>query len=297
MEQYVAVQFNATGVFGYSFRRGKTERFCISYLVTPNPDVTLSGFHQELYHRNYDGDITLVSGVRRNFTDSSGNIRGYYEYTGQKEFNIVAGAVKARVYAFCDGWRVFAEGVQAAELVRLPISERKRFEENGYEMESRFLVNIFGVVDFSIYPYIMAIPVLGFSWRGNEIAERTEAVSMEKICEAFYFDDPDRAFEHIDGNYDVVADYGEKCNGHSLYTWDDGGRMLAKCRICGGYILIQKSEFHGMEDDAYYREFIPVKSEEQAAEINRDYGGYELETKYPERYLIADPGKKPHWSV
>ena len=78
-KQYVGIRYNATGVSGYSFRKDGTEVFRVSCPVMPKPDILLSGFGKTLWHRNYDGQITLCPGVRRNVTDESGSVRGYYE--------------------------------------------------------------------------------------------------------------------------------------------------------------------------------------------------------------------------
>lgn len=119
---------------------------------------------------------------------------------------------------------------------------------------------------------------------------------MDKMCEAFLLEDPVKASEHILGNYEVVINYGDELNGNRLYVWDDGCRLLARCKKCGGFILIQVSECHGMEDDTRYRDYIPVDSKESADKINEEYSGYALESESGIRYLIADPGIKPHWS-
>lgn len=93
-------------------------------------------------------------------------------------------------------------------------------------------------------------------------------------CKAFDIEDRKEALEHIE--MDIIKDYGDYAYGHCLYTWDDGKRLLAKCRKCGGYILIQKSEFHG-SDDSYYTDYFAVEDEEDAEEKNRLYDGFQLE--------------------
>lgn len=162
VKQYIGIKYNATGIFGYSFREGGTELFHISCPALPNPDIALAGFQKKLWHRNYDGQITLAPGVRRNVVDESGKMQGYYRYVGINEFDIVIEKATARVRAFEDGWSVFIETTPVAEILRLTESERNRFEENGYDMEERFQVNILEDTDFSLYPYIMAIPILRF---------------------------------------------------------------------------------------------------------------------------------------
>jgi len=106
---------------------------------------------------------------------------------------------------------------------------------------------------------------------------------MGKECIAFKEHDVVKAWNHMD--YDVVADYGDYAYGHYLHCWDDGKRFLAKCRNCGGYILIQKSEYHGMRDDDYYTDYFPVEGAEDAETFNRRYDGFAMEQNFTERYI------------
>lgn len=116
---------------------------------------------------------------------------------------------------------------------------------------------------------------------------------MNKHCEAFDMKDPIEAYNHM--RPQMIIDYGSYAYGHALHTWDCGFRILSRCRTCGGLILIQDSEFHGIDDDDY-TDYIPVDSEEDADELNRKYNGYELETKIGRRYLMKDNDDAPHWS-
>jgi hypothetical protein len=117
---------------------------------------------------------------------------------------------------------------------------------------------------------------------------------MVKICKAFEMKDARAAREHMD--YEIIKDYGDYAYGHYLHTWDDGKRLLARCKNCGGYILIQSSEFHGAyDDDDYYVDFFPVESPEQADELNRLYSGFEIESSFPSRYLMMT-NLQLHWS-
>lgn len=106
---------------------------------------------------------------------------------------------------------------------------------------------------------------------------------MEKECMAFQFRDAKEAKQHM--NYDIVKDYGDYAYGHPLYCWDDGKRYLARCRNCGGYVLVQKSEFHGIQDD-YYTDYFPVSGAEEAEEWNRLYDGGAIERFFTKRYLM-----------
>lgn len=117
---------------------------------------------------------------------------------------------------------------------------------------------------------------------------------MEKACVGFSMDDVSQAFEHM--QLEIVKDYGDYAFGHSLHTWDDGKRMLARCKTCGGYILIQKSEFHAFSDsDSYYTEYIPVDGADEAQKLNRRWSGSEIEARFPSRYLCMT-NLRLHWS-
>ena len=102
--------------------------------------------------------------------------------------------------------------------------------------------------------------------------------------------DPVEAYKHIRIN--VVRDYGDYAYGHPLYVWDDGRRILGKCIHCGGYVLIQKSEFHSFTDapDGYYTDYFPVSSLEEADELNRKYDGFAIEREFQGRYLMETNG-------
>ena len=162
MRRLIGIQYCTTGAFGYSFREDGTEWCNIGCLSLLNPDISVSGSGQELWHRDYDRDMTLVPGVRRNFIDQSGYVRGYYTYTGQNKFDITTENELAHVEGNDHGWRVFKAGKLVALVHHLPQSERTQFEENGFDMETRFLIDILDTVDVLFYPYIMAIPVLAF---------------------------------------------------------------------------------------------------------------------------------------
>ncbi len=117
-----------------------------------------------------------------------------------------------------------------------------------------------------------------------------------KRCELFNTADLEEAVSHLDP--EIVKDCGSDAYGHPLHTWDDGGRVLARCRKCGGYILIQRSEFHSFSDDdgdSYYTDYFPVDSEKEAEELNRRYNGFEIERAFKERYLCRSD-LVYHWS-
>ena len=109
------------------------------------------------------------------------------------------------------------------------------------------------------------------------------------------YTDPKEAYKRL--KYVKVKDYGDYQYGHNLHTWDDGGRVLGKCINCGGFLLIQSSEYHSFSDapDSYYTDFFPVSSAEEADELNRKYDGYEIEREYKDRYLMETNGSL-RWS-
>ena len=118
---------------------------------------------------------------------------------------------------------------------------------------------------------------------------------MRKKCQAFTLKDAQAAWSHLD--FEIVEDYGDRAYGHFLHTWDDGKRMLARCRTCGGFILIQKSEFHSFsdDDDSYYTDYFPVEDEKEADYLNKMYDGFAIEKAFPKRYLCMTNGRL-HWS-
>lgn len=104
------------------------------------------------------------------------------------------------------------------------------------------------------------------------------------------------AWNHM--QYEIVKNYGDFAYGHYLHTWDDGERMLARCKNCGGYILIQGSEFHSFSDesgDSYYTDFFPVEGPEDAERLNREFDGFRIEREFPSRYLCMT-NLRLHWS-
>ncbi len=108
--------------------------------------------------------------------------------------------------------------------------------------------------------------------------------------------DPVEAWKHIYEDQERVVDYGDNAYGHPLYSWDNGGRALLYCKVCGGYVLLQKSVYYGYDnDDRYCRDYFPVESPQEADELNRKYNGINIELNYPDRYLIRT-NTKIYWS-
>ena len=122
------------------------------------------------------------------------------------------------------------------------------------------------------------------------MAEKEET-RENKACIAFGMKDPNEAFAHMKTRR--VENYGDYAYGHYLHTWDEGERFLLKCEACGGYVLLQKSEYHSFSDtaDSYYSDWFPVESPEEADELNRKYDGFKIEQEFPGRYLKKTNGK------
>lgn len=109
-----------------------------------------------------------------------------------------------------------------------------------------------------------------------------------RICHIFSQNDTKNLFHTF--KYDVVEDYGDTCNGHPLHTWDDGKRMLVRCKTCGAYVLIQRSEYHSFTDapDGYYLAYFSVSGPADARELNRKYDGFQLETQFKEPHIAIN---------
>lgn len=161
-KQYVGIPYNATGMSGWSFREDGAEVFRVDCPVMLHPDISMSGFGLRLWHRNYDGQITLVRGARRDVADGSGSVVGFYEYGSLGEFRIVTRDAGASVRAVEDGWIIFRGRTVLAELHRAPKAAKAGPEENGRNMEVRFLAKIHEEAERSLYPFLLAIPLLGF---------------------------------------------------------------------------------------------------------------------------------------
>ncbi|MBR1517727.1 MAG: hypothetical protein IJ620_06265 [Bacteroidales bacterium] len=109
-------------------------------------------------------------------------------------------------------------------------------------------------------------------------------------CIGFDLPTAAEAFEHFRGMLEELWDYGDMCNGHCLHTWDDGGRKLYRCRNCGGLILVQKSEYHGEENDDYYTDYFPVDSVQEAERLNELYGGWAIEKEWNGKKVFVSNG-------
>ena len=121
---------------------------------------------------------------------------------------------------------------------------------------------------------------------------------MEKKMNRF----PCHIYEIADGKEaaealrtECVKNYGENmtlADGtmlHWNYAWDDGGRILLRCRDCGALFLRQSSEYHSFSDapDGYYSDWIAAASEEEADLLNILLDEGELEN-VPCRHLRSN---------
>ena len=109
-------------------------------------------------------------------------------------------------------------------------------------------------------------------------------------CKGFDLPTVKEAYEHFAGKLIAECDYGDKCNGHYLHTWDDGKRLLCRCKACGGLVLVQQSEYHGDESDDYYTDYFPVHSKQEAEQLNETYGGWQMEQEWKEKWVATTNG-------
>lgn len=111
-----------------------------------------------------------------------------------------------------------------------------------------------------------------------------------KLCCIFSYSIAEEAAKNLD--FEIVEKYGDtfyNADGsvkHYLHTWDDGYRVLLRCKKCGSLLLKQNSEFHSFGgDDSYYTDLFPVNSSEEALMYNEKYSGIELEREYVGRWI------------
>ena len=112
--------------------------------------------------------------------------------------------------------------------------------------------------------------------------------NQQHHCVGFDMPTAKEAYEHF--RLESVWNYGDSCNGHYLHTWDDGGRSLCICRACKGLVLVQSSQYHGMDNDDYYTDFFPVDSVQEAEKLNELYGGFNIETEWKGKKVFVSNG-------
>lgn len=121
--------------------------------------------------------------------------------------------------------------------------------------------------------------------------EKKESVHDDFPCIGFDLPTAEEAFAHFRGKLKVVHGYGDVCNNHALHTWDDGKRLLCRCTECRGWVLVQESDYHGLDGDVYYADYFPVNSPSEAVELNEKYDGYSLEVKWQGKKIFITNGK------
>ena len=117
-------------------------------------------------------------------------------------------------------------------------------------------------------------------------------------CIAFAMRDPKMAYEHLQTGSVPVIQYGSTFDGKPIHTCDDGERTLCRCKLCGGYFLVQDSERRDFStgNDEYFTDFFPVSGPEDAEMLNRKFDGYQIEFGFPGKYLAQDNTSAPHWT-
>lgn len=162
IERYVGFNYTTTGAFGLLFKNGVTQVFSINGFVLPNPTFSLKYKNSMLLHKDYDSQITLIPGTRREVKDEFGNLHGFYEYSNTNQFIIAVKKLVIWVNITQDGWEVYKGSKLIARVKRIALNEKTKFQENGYDMEKSYIAEISQQIDDLLYPYILSIPILGF---------------------------------------------------------------------------------------------------------------------------------------
>lgn len=160
--EITAVSYDNTGGVGYEFFYQNKKIFEIAYSVFINLTVTLRAPGIELEHKDYDPAITIVPGVRRIITDTEGKYAGHFKLLEYNHFEILSEYSRADVYLLPTGWIVVNEQHVFAYVRREEEERRERDIEDWLEKEKRFNYQIFSACPKELYPFIFAIPVLGF---------------------------------------------------------------------------------------------------------------------------------------
>lgn len=111
-------------------------------------------------------------------------------------------------------------------------------------------------------------------------------VDIIKPCCIFSYEDAPTAIKHF--KYEVIKDFGEKVYNddgsikHYTYMWDEGGRMVIRCKRCGAIFLHQWSEYHRFTEgaDSYYDDYFLVRDLDEAILLNNTFSVFDLETKF-----------------
>lgn len=161
--KYTGYRCEATGIFKYFFYNNKDkESFSVSSTVMLKPDISLVGFGQNLFCKNFDPQITLVPGVRRIVTDEEDKCVGYYEYIDLNKMWIQVGEKRSLVTMNDKGWTFSINSEKDAQIIRLEECERIKGNKNGFDTEKRIVVEISDNIELKWYPFIIATPMLAF---------------------------------------------------------------------------------------------------------------------------------------
>ncbi|MBQ2510255.1 MAG: NUDIX domain-containing protein [Erysipelotrichaceae bacterium] len=221
-----------------------------------------------LYRRNRDQiEYLLVRDRHRNYSFPKGHMN-----KGEKSLECAVREVREEVGVKIDPDPWFAY------LISYPLNEDTEKDVTYYLAdiaEQEPFINDGEIREILFLPYEQAYEKITFDQLKEILAEVNDyLVKGMKVC--CMFEDEDRFDKR---NLELIRSYGSSCNGHRLYTWDEGSRTLYRCEKCGGYVLEQYSEIH-MPDSAYI-DYYPVRDEVHAEEINRKYDGWSIEARYP----------------
>ncbi len=119
---------------------------------------------------------------------------------------------------------------------------------------------------------------------------------MGKPCVAFQLESASDALKHLYSNSRITTKYGDHFAGNRLHKWEKGERVLFHCQVCGGYYLLQDSEFYDL-DGSCCSDYFPVTGPEEAEDLNRRWDGWKIEKCFPEKYLFLDEHGSSHWMI
>ena len=167
--EFKGYQYDATGVFGYSFRENNKEVVNLSMTVAPEPDIYIEASGEKFCHEKYHGDITIFPGLKRTVVNRKTDEEIYYEVTRDLNYFIHSNKGKLFVKQSVTNWEIYtyyAEGnnsvtMRVAEINRTNPLSAEKFEEY-FDYTEYCTVSIQEWIDEYWYPFIMAIPVLGF---------------------------------------------------------------------------------------------------------------------------------------
>ena len=95
------------------------------------------------------------------------------------------------------------------------------------------------------------------------------------LCHIYGIEDAGEAHKQLE--VECVKSYGDETtlpDGTLLHynsVWDDGYRVLLRCKHCGGLLLKQTSTYTSMsydDSDGHYTDYLPAWSEEEADLLN-----------------------------